>query len=821
MATTSTPFDHDYRPSYLAAAITSAAVFVLYVLTLAPSTAMWDTSEYITAAYTLGLPHPPGNPLFVLIGRVFAILPIASTVAVRINLLAALCSAVSAGMWFLITERVLVSWFVERWQRILGGVIAALIGATAFTVWNQSVVNEKVYTVSLMGIAIISWLMVRWCDAPDGRKADRILILVAYLSGLGYANHMAGVLAVPAVGLAVLIVRPKYIVPTIATVLILGIAYALAGVNPVLAAVVGIGGLVAGWFVGRGKPESDPAGAFHGRYSVLFACVLALGFGITPFAIQPIRAAHFPAINEGEPTACRAGLAASCTFSKGTYDAFMYNFNRGQYGKPELSERQAPFSAQIDMWWFYFKWQWLRDAHLDNVLWQNVLAAAFLVLGLLGGYVHWQHDRRSFAYFGSLMFTMTLGLIYYLNFKYGASQSPELSGVAREVRDRDYFYLWSFSAWGVWAALGLVAAWDSIASLIGRERITVGREVVERPTHRTLAIAAPILAIACIPLFTNWSTASRAGQTDTLDFARDLLNSVEPYGVLVTVGDNDTFPLWYAQEVEGIRQDVVVANTSLLNTQWYTRQLIRRPVFDYDSARGPSIYRGKSWTKPTSPLIQMTPAQADSVPDYIQIDRPMNFESGQIKATIDPQRLSVPNVLQRADIFVLKMIAESFKERPIYFSRTSAGYGNELGLGSYLLTQGLASKVFIPPAVAGRDTLLVPGAGWIDLKRTKTLWDSVFTGPKALEKRNDWVDRPSVGIPYLYVATGLMLSEVLQATGDTSSANRIIAESRRIAQSVRLDDLVAQLQQPPQPTGPVQNPLLTPTDTAQGQPLKK
>src|SRR5690348_9621782 len=197
---TSTISELDYRPSYRAALMVSLATLALYLVTLAPSTAMWDTSEYITAAYTLGLPHPPGNPLFVLIGRVFAILPIASTVAVRINLLAAICSAVSAGMWFLITERVLVSWFVERWQRILGGVVAALVGATAFTVWNQSVVNEKVYTVSLMGIAIISWLMVRWCDAPDGRKADRILVLVAYLLGLGYANHMAGMLAAPAVG---------------------------------------------------------------------------------------------------------------------------------------------------------------------------------------------------------------------------------------------------------------------------------------------------------------------------------------------------------------------------------------------------------------------------------------------------------------------------------------------------------------------------------------------------------------------------------------------------------------------------------------------
>ena len=767
MATTSPPSSLDYRPSYLAATIVSAVVFALYLATLAPSTAMWDTSEYITAAYTLGLPHPPGNPLFVLIGRVFAILPIASTVARRINILAAVCSAISAGMWFLITERVLVSWFAERWQRILGGTLAAIIGATAFTVWNQSVVNEKVYTVSLLGIALISWLMIRWCDEPDGRKADRILVLVAYLSGLGYANHMAGMIAAPAVGLAVLIVR---------------------------------------WRTAL-------------RWKLLLACAAALVFGITPFAIQPIRAAHYPALNEGEPTACREGLKLDCTLSAGTYDAFMYNFNRGQYGKPELTERQAPFSAQIGMWWLYFKWQWLRDAHYDHPFAQSLLAALFLVLGFLGGYVHYQRDRRSFWYFGSLMFTMSLVLIYYLNFKYGASQSPDLAGVNREVRDRDYFYLWSFSAWGVWAALGLIAVWDSVAALIARERVTEGRETYERPTHRALAMASPILALALIPVFTNWTTASRAGQTDTADFARDLLNSVEPYGVLVTVGDNDTFPLWYIQEVEHVRQDVVVANTSLLNTDWYTRQLIRRPVFEYDAAKGPAIYRGKTWTKPTGPPLHMTQTQADSVPAYIQLDRPMTFQGGPIKATIDPQRLSIPGVLQRADIFVLRMIADSYADRPIYLSRTSAGYGNELGLGGYLLTQGLASKIFIPPGVAGKDTLLVPGIGWVDLARTKAVWDSVFVAPKSLSTRHDWVDRPSVGIPYLYVATGLMLSEVLQATGDVAGAARVMGQARQIAQSVKLTDLLSQMEQTNQQAPPAPNPLLVPvnpSDTVRG-----
>src|SRR5262249_48913590 len=249
--------DLDNRPSYLAAGIVTVLVFVLYVATLAPSTAMWDTSEYIAAAYTLGLPHPPGNPLFALIGRVCAIIPIfGPNVATRINVLAAMCSAVSAGMWFLVTERVLVGWFPQRWQRITGGVLSALIGATAFTVWSQSVVNEKVYTVSLVGIAIISWLMIRWSDEPDGRKADRTLVLVAYLLGLGYANHMGGLPAAPAAAVAVIVRRPRTIL----------------------------------------------------RWRLMLACVGALALGITPFATQPIRAAYNPPINEGEPTACRDGL---------------------------------------------------------------------------------------------------------------------------------------------------------------------------------------------------------------------------------------------------------------------------------------------------------------------------------------------------------------------------------------------------------------------------------------------------------------------------------------------------------------------------------
>lgn len=720
--------DLDYRPSYLAAAIAGLAVFLLYVLTLAPTTSMWDTSEYITAAFVLGIPHPPGNPLFVLIGRVFAILPIAPSVAMRINVLAAVSSAVSAGFWFLVTERVLVGWMPRRWQRITGGSLAALIGATAFSVWNQSVVNEKVYTVSLLGLAVICWLTVRWCDEPETKSADRLLVLVAYLLGLGYANHMAGMLAAPAVGLAVLLRAPK-------TVL---------------------------------------------RWKLLIACAAALVFGMTPFATQPIRAAHFPAINEGEPTGCTMKLEFGCTFSALTYDRFKYNFDRGQYGKPELGERQAPLTAQFGMWWLYFKWQWLRDAYNENPGVQNGLAVFFFILSVLGGWMHFKKDRRSFLFFGPLIFTMTFVLIFYLNFKYGHSQSPELGeSVNREVRDRDYFYLWSFSALSVWAALGLMYIWETIASLFGTDDVKLGRVVVAEPRQRSYFMAAPILLVAFVPLFGNWQQASRANQTDTTDFARDLLNSVEPYGILVTVGDNDTFPLWYAQEVEGIRKDVIVANTSLLNTDWYTRQLIRRPVYEYDAAKGPAIYRNQQWTKPTGPPIKMTFDEADAIPLGIQIPKNMAFQSGGITATPRSEQL------MRADQLVFFMIRDAFPARPIYFSRTAGGYPYELGLERYILTQGMAKKLLDHQIVAGKDTVLIPGEGLVDVKRSEALWNTVFTANKSLAKRNGWVDDASVGIPDLYVISGITLAEALAQSGRVKDSETVFAESRAIAKAMR------------------------------------
>jgi hypothetical protein len=309
-------------------------------------------------------------------------------------------------------------------------------------------------------------------------------------------------------------------------------------------------------------------------------------------------------------------------------------------------------------------------------------------------------------------------------------------------------------------------------------------------------------------MFANWSSASRSGETDTRDFAADLLNSVEPYGVLVTVGDNDTFPLWYAQEVEGIRRDVIIANTSLLNTDWYTRQLIRRPIYDYDEAKGPAIYRGRQWKKPSGPPVNLTMQQADAIPLAVELREPQVFRKGAMTVTVQPR------VLYRADYVVLRMVLDAFPERAIYFSRTSGSYGQELGFGNYLLTQGLARKLMPAVPVAGRDTVMLPGEGWVDVATTHALWNDVFEAPASLIRKGDWIDRPSVGIPYLYVATGVVLAEGLERTGRRAAADSVLAVTEQVARATRLSDLFAGAPTPelsPRPSdSPAQVPIIRP-----------
>jgi hypothetical protein len=302
------------------------------------------------------------------------------------------------------------------------------------------------------------------------------------------------------------------------------------------------------------------------------------------------------------------------------------------------------------------------------------------------------------------------------------------------------------------------------------------------PTPRGWLLASPLLAIAFVPLVANWQFATRRGDTTTRDFAHDLLNSVEPYAIIVTAGDNDTFPLWYAQQVEGIRKDVVIAVTSLLNTDWYARQIVRTPVSEYDAARGPAIYRGKRWLKPTEAPVRLTLNEVDQVPPYVRLAEPQLFQAGDIRAEV------APGYLEKADILVLRMIKDN-TGRPIYFSRTTGDYAHRLGLGPYLLTQGLARKLLPNVPTVGRDTIFAPGEGFVDVPRSVALWTDVFRGQRALIAKNDWPDRASINIPVLYAATGAMLGGLLSSNGQPALAKEIIDTSERIVAAARMTDI--------------------------------
>ena len=752
----------DTRPPYLWAGFVFLGTLALYVATLAPTTQFWDTSEYIAAARVLGIPHPPGNPLFTMMAHVWGMLPLASAYAQRINLFAATTSAVAAACWFLIGERWMRSIVPVRLPRRLAALAGALVSATAFTVWNQSVVNEKVYTLSLLSIALILWFIVRWDDQEPGEAHDHHLLLIVFLLALTSTNHMMGVLVGPVV---IVLLFPPFMTRRAGTdagettewaqwlafSATFGLIMATGMETSTILKIAIAGYLLVLLYT-----------ATTGNWRFTLALFGVAVVGLSVYVFLPIRAAHYPPINEGEPTTLKSLWAV---------------LTRQQYGKPPITERQADFVAQLGMWVNYFKWQWGHDFIKDNLQW--MLAAVFGSLGLLGAWRHFKADRRHATAMLLLMTTMTLLLIFYLNFKYGYSQYLPRN-LPREVRERDYFFVVSFALWGIWVGIGLATLMEWVQDGL-RERFA--------DDGQRWSFALPVLLVAVIPLFTNRLTASRGQETLARDFAADLLNSVEPYGVLVTAGDNDTFPLWYAQEVEGIRKDVTLINLSLANTDWYLRQMQRRPIYEYDAAAGPAIYRAGQWPKPTGPVLSFSMGQLDSLQLYYPFDKRQVLNLGGVQVTLDPEQIhpiaNGQGYLEKADIVVLEAIRDQMGKRPVYFSRTVGTYADEFGLTPYLEGHGFARALRPQPITASDSIQLLGGFGWINLQRSKALAIDVYHGSSAARRRpRGWVDRPSEGILGLYGLTYAALSQALQGK-DPAAALRALTIADSINKNTR------------------------------------
>ncbi len=736
------------RPPYLWALATFAVVLAIYLVTLAPTTAFWDTSEYIAAAKVLGIPHPPGNPLFVIMAHTFGLLPLAGSYAERINLFAATTSAAAAGLWFLVAERWLrgiVPVRLARYAAAFGGV---LVSATSWTVWNQSTVNEKVYTVSLLSIAVVMWLVVHWGDDEPGPHRDRWLVLIAYVLALTSTNHLMGFLALPALLVYVVwtdwrtLSRPWAIVTFYALLLAVSGKW-IAMLQPGSAEggiILVVSLAVAGYALWR-SPR-DP---------LVYLGLLAVVVGVSlNYVWLPMRAGQYPPINEGEPIGF---------FSQALRDVL----NRVQYGKPGLTERQATFSGQLGNFWQYFTWQFARDwGRLSGVA-----TAVFAVLGLSGLAALWKSDRRAGIAGIALLSTLSVGLVYYMNFKYGFSQYADQANIPREVRERDYFFVGSFAVFGAFIACGIGALMQSIVDGL-RDRGSV---------KARWAVATPVLGLALIPLFGNHATASRAHETMARDFAYDMLNSVEPYGVLITAGDNDTFPLWYAQEVEGIRPDVTLANLSLMNTEWHLRQLARRQTPAFDPSRADPVWRGVPVpARPTTPALKLGVAEVDSLPEAMQVPNKggVSLDSIQVRFGQD--------VLLRQDLATIFLIRDNMGVRPLYFSWSDGGYPDQtLGLSPYLVSEGFVRKL-MPTAVQPNDSIsLSQGLGYLNLRRTSSLlWDVYHWKTATRARPFGWVDPPSGSILQLYAVVYGGVARSYEPAGDTVKAARADSIAREV-----------------------------------------
>jgi hypothetical protein len=288
---------------------------------------------------------------------------------------------------------------------------------------------------------------------------------------------------------------------------------------------------------------SRAGGRTRGESATTILCAL---LAISALAVLVVRARFDPWLNEGAPVNLRA-----------LWDVI----GRRQYGATGMWPRQAPLWAQIANWFEYADWQVALGVSngVAPSWWRTPITVIFAALGVFGSLQHRTLHTRSWRALVALFIGATAGLIVYLNFKAGASFGWGVlaESAPHEVRDRDYFFVLGFWVWGAWAGIGAVA----LAQRVGAQWTPIG-----------------VLA-AALPLVLNAPAADRRAfpeATIAPAVARELLTSAPPNAVLVTGGDNDSFPTWYAQAVEGLRPDVTVVVAPLLATEWYRAELARR-----------------------------------------------------------------------------------------------------------------------------------------------------------------------------------------------------------------------------------------------------
>ncbi len=518
---------------------------VVYLASLAPDVTLWDAGEFASAVESLGIPHPPGTPLFVLVARAWRLALAFLPTALATNLLAAACTAVAGGIAAMLSA---------RWTRDATAAFAAGLGFGGMsTVWLNATETE-VYSASLLlsvGMLYVGFKAgverrysgARVGDPSRSRALGKYDVMLAYLFALAPPLHLSAMVAAPAAVALATVDRDLHLEGARAVALIVAAVLATgAGTGSLPIAGAGLVLLAIWSFAVRRR---------HRGYLDAGALAGVIVVGASTFLYLLVRARHDPAINQGNPSTL-AGVVEVIA--------------RRQYDVPGLWPRRAPLWLQIGNLFQYVDWQFALglDQWIGASPLRTPLTAVFIALGVAGSRWHLRRDRRTWAALLVLVASATLGVVLYLNLKAGPSFGYGVlpPDADREARERDYFFALGFAAFGLWVGMGAVASGRTLARWTGR---------------RSLAVVGPVLA--ALPFVFNWRAVDRRrdpAATLPNAFARATLESAPPRAVLFVAGDNDTYPLWYAQVAEHVRRDVTVVTVPLVPAEWYRAELARR-----------------------------------------------------------------------------------------------------------------------------------------------------------------------------------------------------------------------------------------------------
>lgn len=706
--------------------IIGAIIFVIsstvYFLTAQPSVSFWDCGEFIAASYYLQVPHPPGAPLFLLIGRFFMMIPFAENLGFRMNAVSVLSTAFTVMFLYFIIVKLISFYRGKKPETLLDAITvygAGIIGALTYTFSDTNwfnAVEAEVYAISMFFVSLIIWLLLVWYEKAEVPGNERLLLLIMYVIGLASGVHLLSVLTIFVI--VMIVYFRKYEEINLRTFTYMGIFAVLffwsvypgiikffpsllarfGGTNlplKISLVVIFIGLLVYGMYWTKKNNKS---------LAFLVVTSLFLVFiGYTSYTMVIIRANARPPMNENEPD---------------TMNEFVYYINREQYGDFPLLKRrysQEPhqqgiytnYSSDLDFMWRYqinhmyiryLLWNFVgregdiqdaksilfgkpnKDFVGDPDRFPNRYFAIPFILGLLGLYYHFKRDWKL-----GLSFLSAFLLMGVLTALYQNQQEPQ-------PRERDYFYVGSFFIFAIWIGLAFEGIIHWLKTKINERQLLFGSLGV---------FAITIILVPVNMAIQNWDDHDRSGSYVPWDFAYNILQSCEPNAILFTNGDNDTFPLWYLQDVEGVRRDVRIVNLSLANTNWYIKQAknempygaLKVPISYTDEQIDrlqPMEFNGTTVDLPvTDEVIQKFNITDTSVINNKKISFRMNPPM-QFETQAGPR-----GVIRVQDLVVLDIIKTNAKQgwtRPVHFSVTCSD-DSKIGLDDYLKMQGMTFLV--------------------------------------------------------------------------------------------------------------------------------